>query len=237
MLMRQRMLRQIEEKPVLKKVSPPVTKKVPYLQYFGKHPERPDEYRGDNIMESPKSSWDNYQWLRDDSRTNEEVICHIKAENAYCESEMSSLAPVTEALYTEMLKYLKESDEEVPYKSGDFEYFSKTVKGLAYTIHCRSAIGGDEVTILDENVLVDTLKCSYLDLGALEASPSHTLMAFAVDSSGYETYNIYIQPIPKDNNGPDVSSSSSSSSEELRSVHGIRGCLEVLTDCGGEVEW
>lgn len=77
MLMRQRMLRQIEEKPALKKVTPPVTKKVPYLQYFGKHPERPDEYRGDNIMESPKSSWDNYQWLRDDSRSNEEVSSWI----------------------------------------------------------------------------------------------------------------------------------------------------------------
>ena len=54
---------------------------------------------------------------------------------------MSALAPLTECLYSEMLQYLKESDEEVPYRSGEFEYFSKTVKGLAYTIHCRRAAG------------------------------------------------------------------------------------------------
>lgn len=54
---------------------------------------------------------------------------------------MSPLAPLTESLYTEMLQYLKESDEEVPYRCGEFEYFSKTVKGLAYTIHCRRAVG------------------------------------------------------------------------------------------------
>jgi protease II len=70
-----------------------------------------------------------------------QVIDHIKAENAYCESEMSALAPLTDTLYKEMLQYLKESDEEVPYKSGDFEYYSKTVKGLSYTIHCRRACG------------------------------------------------------------------------------------------------
>jgi hypothetical protein len=72
-LMRQRLLRQIEAKPILKRVSPPVAKKVACLQYFGKHPERPDEYRGDDIMDPPRSHSDDYQWLRDDSRTNEEV--------------------------------------------------------------------------------------------------------------------------------------------------------------------
>ena len=65
-LMRQRMLRKIVEKSVIREVLPPVTKKVPYLHYFGKHPERVDEYRGENVMESPKSQWDDYQWLRDD---------------------------------------------------------------------------------------------------------------------------------------------------------------------------
>ena len=57
---------------------------------------------------------------------------------------MAPLKELTETLYSEMLHYLKESDEDVPYRSGDFEYFSKTVKGLAYTIHCRRAVGSTE---------------------------------------------------------------------------------------------
>ena len=55
---------------------------------------------------------------------------------------------------------------------------------MFYLLLCVAA---EEVVILDENVLVDTLKCSYMDLGALEPSPTHKLMAFAVDASGYET--------------------------------------------------
>ena len=72
-LLRQRLLRDIEGKPTLKKVLPPVAKKVNFQQYFGKHPDRPEEYRGDDVMDPPKSHSDDYQWLRDDSRTNEEV--------------------------------------------------------------------------------------------------------------------------------------------------------------------
>ena len=47
---------------------------------------------------------------------------------------------LTEQLYNEMLSYLKETDEDVPYRDGDYEYFSKTEKGLSYTIHCRRHI-------------------------------------------------------------------------------------------------
>jgi protease II len=90
-------------------------------------------------------------------------------------------------------------------------------------------VAAEEVVILDENVLVKTLMCSYMDLGALEPSPTHKLMAFAVDASGYETYNIYIQPIPLGDK--------TASSTEVPSVHDIKGCMEVLTDCGSEVEW
>mgnify|MGYP003385202845 CR=1 FL=1 len=82
---------------------------------------------------------------------------------------------------------------------------------------------GDEVVILDENALVSSLQCSYLDLGALEPSPSHSLMAYAIDASGYETYNIYIQSIPSGER-----QDSSSVSEDNK---------EVLTECGGEAVW
>ena len=73
-LLRQKLLEDIRTKPTLKKVLPPVAKKVPCLQYFGKHPNRPEEYRGENVMDPPKTRPDYYQWLRDDSRSNEEVM-------------------------------------------------------------------------------------------------------------------------------------------------------------------
>jgi hypothetical protein len=53
-------------------------------------------------------------------------------------------------------------------------------------------------------------------------------MAYAVDASGYETYDIYIQPIPLE---------SDQGASLAATPDGIKGCAEVLTDCGGEIEW
>lgn len=100
-------------------------------------------------------------------------------------------------------------------------------------IYSSCIAAADEVVILDENYLVEALKTSYLDLGALEASPSHNLMAYAVDASGYETYNIYIQPIP----GSHAVLSPTTTPPPSSDVHGIAGCIEVLTECGDDIVW
>lgn len=87
------------------------------------------------------------------------------------------------------------------------------------------------MVILDENVLLTNLQSSYLDLGALEPSPSHSLMAYAIDSSGYETYDIYIESIPV---GKDTEGKQKGQKEDGQKGH---ECREILTECGGEVVW
>jgi oligopeptidase B len=48
--------------------------RTPGKVYFGVHPLRPDELKGPNPMNPPLEREDNYFWLRDDERKNEEVI-------------------------------------------------------------------------------------------------------------------------------------------------------------------
>lgn len=105
---------------------------------------------------------------------------------------------------------------------------------------------GKEVVILDENALVSSLKCSYLDLGALEPSPSHSLMAYAIDASGYETYDIYLKSIPlgeeKDTINPVVLSevNEDNKKEDMENKGDKEDReeeVEVLTECGGEAVW
>eukprot|EP00961_Rhodomonas_salina_P265255 3585712-Rhodomonas_salina.1 len=40
-------------------------------------------------------------------------------------------------IYNEFVSHMKETDEEVPYPHGGYYYYTRTVKGLPYQIHCR----------------------------------------------------------------------------------------------------
>jgi len=152
--------------------------------------------------------------MRDDTRKNPEVLNHIKKENDYCEAQMAKLKPLQDELYAEMLTHFVETDEDVPYPHGDFLYYSRTVKGMSYPIHCRKLKGEstDEEVLLDENVLAQGYEQS--DVHARIVSPDHRFLAYSVDHSGYETYTIYIKDLSTGKLLPDA-----------------------IEDTNGEIEW
>jgi oligopeptidase B len=73
-------------------------------------------------------------------------------------------------------------------------YYSRTVKGSNYGIHCRRPAGtgdeaeGDEEVILDENILAEGH--DYFALGNLAISPDHRWLAYSTDTSGGERYTM-----------------------------------------------
>ena len=52
--------------------------------------------------------------MRDDTRTNETVLNHLHAENAYGEQITSHLADLRETLYQEFLYSIHETDYTTP---------------------------------------------------------------------------------------------------------------------------
>lgn len=78
---------------------------------------------------------DPYFWMRD--RQNPAVIAYLEAENAYTEAVMQHTQPLQTTLYKEMLSRIQETDLSVPYRDGDYYYYSRTEAGQAYAIHCR----------------------------------------------------------------------------------------------------
>ena len=178
----------------------PRAKKVEDRIYFGINPKDPEEDRGPNAMDPPKSRPDYYNWLRDETRSDPVVLAHIKAENVFAEEMTADLKPLQENIYEDMLSRLKETDDEVPYMNGNFVYYSRTVKGLSYKIHCRKAASavaavplGEEHIVLDENQLAAGHE--YSAVSRHEPSPDHMLLAFAVDHNGYETYQLRIKDL------------------------------------------
>src|SRR6201999_2874900 len=102
---------------------------------------------------------------------------YLEAENAYTDAVLAPTKELQEALYREMLSHIKETDTSVPYRDGDWYYFTHTVEGSQYAIHCRRRAAADrsydagapEEVLLDVNKLAEGKP--FMALGALSISP------------------------------------------------------------------
>ncbi|MGH9482823.1 MAG: oligopeptidase B, partial [Terriglobales bacterium] len=80
---------------------------------------------------------DPYHWLRE--RDDPAVRAYLEAENAYTAARTARLQPLQDALYAEMLGRIQQTDLSVPVRRGDYYYYSRTVEGMQYPVHCRRA--------------------------------------------------------------------------------------------------
>src|ERR1700721_4655637 len=96
---------------------------------------------------------DNYRWMRD--KSSPELIAYLTAENEYTPSVMKPTEELQAKLYAEMLSHIKETDESVPYRDHGWYYYTRTVEGSQYPIHCRrQAVGGGFDESQPEHVLL-----------------------------------------------------------------------------------
>ena len=135
---------------------------------------------------------DDWFWLRD--KEDPAVIAHLEAENAYTDSAMASTVGLQEALFAEMVARIQETDLSVPVRKGPWLYFSRSVEGSSYGIHCRQPVPGHdsddptEVILLDENTLAEGH--DYFALGNFAVSPDHRWLVYSTDTTGGERYTM-----------------------------------------------
>lgn len=135
---------------------------------------------------------DDYFWLRE--KANPAVREYLEAENAYTEALMKPYEGLRQQLYDEMLKRIKQTDQSVPYRDGDWVYYSRTEEGKQYPIYCRKRAGSDEEqVILDQNALASGYK--FYALGALNVSDDGNLLAYSFDTTGYRQYVLRVKDL------------------------------------------
>lgn len=129
---------------------------------------------------------DDYFWLRE--KTNPSVQAYLKSEDDYALSAMKHTAGLQEKLYNEMLSHIKQTDENVPYRSGNYFYYSRTEQGKQYPIFCRKKGSKDaaEEIILDVNELAKGQK--FMSVGMFIPSDDGNLLAYSIDNTGYRQY-------------------------------------------------
>jgi oligopeptidase B len=171
----------------------PVAKKVPH--------ER--THHGDRFV-------DEYEWLRD--KESADTIAYIEAENAYTEQKTAHLKDLREQIFEEIKSRTLETDLSVPTRLGDWWYYTRTIEGQQYALHCRTAaqssdrpgswdppvlesgvdVPGEEL-LLDGNQLAEGQE--FFSLGTFSVSPDGTLLAYSTDFTGDERYTLRVKDL------------------------------------------
>ncbi|MFF5172644.1 S9 family peptidase [Micromonospora sp. NPDC000089] len=156
-------------------------------------------HHGDTVL-------DEYAWLaaKDDPAT----IAHLKAENAYTEARTAHLEGLRGELFTEIRKRTRETDRSVPTRKGGHWYYTRTVEGQQYGVHCRRAVRDGETTppisadgapLDGEEVLLDGNQLAeghdFFSLGAFDVSPDGRWLAYSTDFSGDERFSLRIKDL------------------------------------------
>jgi oligopeptidase B len=98
---------------------------------------------------------DEYHWLKDKSRSKPAVLEYLAQENKYTDMMMSGTAGLQDSLYSEFRSRVPEEDSSVPYRMGNYWYYSREEKGTQYSIYCRryQELTAPEEIYLDQNEL------------------------------------------------------------------------------------
>jgi oligopeptidase B len=137
---------------------------------------------------------DPYYWLRDDTRSNSDVLSYLKAENEYYEAMRAPFRDLSETLSREMIGRLQQDDSTVPYKRKDYLYYTRYETGKEYPIHARRPAGSDR-----EQILVDANREAagreFYAVGGWAVSAKQDVLAFLEDTGGRRQFTLRLRDI------------------------------------------
>ena len=146
------------------------------------------------VVKSPQGDrQDPYYWLRDDSRSDPDVIAYLEAENAYYDAYRADYAELTNTIEQEIIGRIKQDDSSVPYQKGDYLYATKYETGKEYPIFVRTDAAGKEQVMLDVNQLAEGQ--AYMNVSNWSVSPNQNLLAYMVDNTGRRQYELRIRDL------------------------------------------
>ena len=161
------------------------------------------EKRPVRITQHGVTRTDEYAWLRDEgwqevlrdpAKLDADIREHLEAEVAYYEASTDHLTDLRAALVAEMRGRIKEDESSVPMPDGPYQYAVRYREGGEYPVYYRTGLdGSDEEVLFDGDA--EGEGADFFDIGGVDASNDHRLLAYAVDRLGSEYYDIRIRDI------------------------------------------
>jgi oligopeptidase B len=145
---------------------------------------------------------DNYYWLRE--RDNPEVIAYLEAENAFTEVAMKPFSGLKNVLVQEIKARMQPDESTVPYRRGDYFYYSRYEAGNDYPIYARrkGSLDAPEEVLLDVNKLAGDAE--YFAVRNFSVSLDDRIAAYGVDTVGRRFYDVYFLDLANGRLLPDV---------------------------------
>ena len=167
-------------------VKAPVAKKVPY------------EMTAHGVTRN-----DNYYWMRDDSRTDKEILDHLERENTYVETVLAPLKETRESLYEELVSRIEKDDSTVPVLDNGYWYYTSYSGENEYPIYLRKpSLDAEPQVLLDANRMSEGH--DYFSIGTYAVSSDNNLLAYSEDTLSRRIYTIYVKSLENDEKLDDV---------------------------------
>ncbi|MGB5132699.1 MAG: S9 family peptidase [Steroidobacteraceae bacterium] len=133
---------------------------------------------------------DEYYWLRDDTRSNKDVLAYLEAENAYKAAMTAHTRALEDRVYNEIIARIKQDDSTVPYRKRGYWYYTRFENGKEYPVYARKAgsLEAAEQVMLDGNALAEGHE--FYQIGAMAVALDNRLLAWVDDTVGRRQYTL-----------------------------------------------
>jgi oligopeptidase B len=148
---------------------------------------------------------DNYSWIKqkdwkevilNPNKLNSQVKKYLDEENLFKENQLKDIKDIEKKLFEELKSKIKNEDNSVPKKDGDYLYGYKYNKNSEYPIYYRKNIIKNS-----EEIILDCEKKSkthaYFNVASISHSHNHKSLAYNIDTNGSEYFSIFVEDIDK----------------------------------------
>ena len=148
---------------------------------------------------------DNYSWIKqkdwkevilNPNKLDSQVKKYLDEENLFKENQLKDIKDIEKKLFEELKSKIKNEDNSVPKKDGDYLYGYKYNKNSEYPIYYRK-----NITKNSEEIILDCEKKSkthtYFNVASISHSHNHKSVAYNIDTNGSEYFSIFVEDIDK----------------------------------------
>ena len=153
---------------------------------------------------------DDYAWMKDEnwqevmtdsSKLDLLIRAHLEAENSYTKAVTADLTDLTDSIFEEMKGRLKADASSVPSPDRGYAYNHRYRTGDQHGLYERTAINivtkepiSDPEPILDAEALSKDYP-SFFNLGSVTHSDDQKWLAYNLDASGAENYEVFLKDL------------------------------------------
>ena len=132
---------------------------------------------------------DDYYWMRDDTRSDPELISYLESENDYFQNWRDSNIDYESTIYKELKSMIPDEEETLRVKDGSFYYYSRIKANEQYSTYYRNS--SNEEILLDVNKEAEGKE--FYNVAGLNISPDENLLLYGEDLNGRREYTLRIK--------------------------------------------